>query len=47
MNKECCGTCSWHFVMLLDRWLCGNKGSDNYGLGTEYGDCCVDYEERE
>lgn len=47
MNKECCGTCAWHFPMPFEEWICDNENSDNYGMETEYGDCCVDYEERE
>ena len=50
-KKECCGTCKHHkrpwIVGRLTEWICENEGAENYGLATEYGDFCIDYEERE
>lgn len=46
---ECCGTCEHHKVLLInhsDEWCCSNEESENYMLETDYGDCCIDYEER-
>lgn len=44
--KKCCGTCAYHIPMPLNEWACDNEQSENYGLETEYGDCCMDYESR-
>lgn len=50
-NKKCCGNCEHHTPPwkngLLCGWSCGNEESENYGLVTEYDDCCIDYEECE
>ena len=44
MNKECCGTCLYHFLESDDEWVCDNDYSDAYGLETAYDDSCEDYE---
>lgn len=47
-DRECCGTCQYpRYDRNYESWVCGNEVSDNYGLDTNYNDCCEDYEERE
>lgn len=50
MDRECCGTCRFHmpYKFCGERgWLCNNPDADEYGLETEYGYVCEDYEEGE
>lgn len=45
--KECCGTCICHkHITNTNEWTCNNPQSDNYGLETEYDDCCDKYDEK-
>ena len=52
MNQErkCCGNCYYHTPPwereFQPEWTCGNEESDNYGLITDYVDCCQDFESR-
>lgn len=50
-ERPCCGNCNHHTPPYksgqLIGWTCNNEQSDNYGLTTEYGDRCSDYEERD
>lgn len=50
-ERPCCGNCAHHTPLWKNGqssgWTCDNEQSDNYGLITEYGDRCQDYEEKE
>lgn len=47
--RECCGNCKHHLSPWKSRengWTCNNEDSDCYGLITEYGDYCGEFEEK-
>ena len=44
---ECCGTCIWSkHEFVKDKWICINCNSKKCFKGTNYYDCCKEYEER-
>lgn len=53
MDSECCGTCRCHCTKeIATRYdiqhqerVCDNPESEEYGLETEYGYWCKEYEE--
>jgi hypothetical protein len=48
MDKEMenCGNREFHKMMDNGEWGCNNMESDNYGCETDFGDYCIDHEER-
>lgn len=47
-EKMICGNCKHHVCMDSDSddWICENDESDCFGCVTDYGDGCLDFEER-
>lgn len=47
MKEDCCGTCQYNRYDKEIGFYCGNEDIYEYGLPTEYTDCCDDYESEE
>lgn len=46
-TEKCCGTCVWHkHEFVKDEWICANGKSKHCFDGTNYYECCKEYEER-
>ena len=45
--ESCCGNCKYNKFDKEDGFYCNNEDIDEYGLPTQYTDCCDNFEEKE
>lgn len=45
-KERCCGNCDYH-KPFGDEYICDNEESEAYGLETQCGDYCGEYEGKE